>query len=247
MKLSIFKGLSAIGVSLAIASWPLSPGATAAVEAEARLFTPGIGATADAGGITFTPDGQTAYFGAKGPSGIWAIHESRLVNGQWNTPVVAPFSGRYVEGDPQMSPDGARLFFFSRRPAAGKPKDGWWPDLWYVERQGDGWSEPRLVGAGENGAWNPLTLRTGTPSPAADGTLYFFRCLDPVGQRVRIVRSKPVGGRYRDFEDLGDRINGQDDGFDLVVASDQSFIVFSCAKRADSHGGMDLYISYREG
>ena len=220
----------------------------ASPRSEAQPFAPGISPTADSGGITFSPDGQTVYFGAKSPAGTWAIHESRLVDGQWTTAVVAPFSGQYVEGDPQMSPDGARLFFFSRRPAKGKPKDGWWPDLWYVERQGDGWSEPRLVGAAKDGAWNPLTLRTGTPSPAADGTLYFFRCVDPAGKHVRIVRSKPVDGRYRDFEDLGDRINGQDDGgFDLVVAPDQSFIVFSCAKRADSYGGTDLYISYRDG
>jgi Tol biopolymer transport system component len=216
---------------------------------QARPVAPGVISTPDRGGITFSPDGQTAYFGGKTPKGGWGIFVSRRRNGEWTQAEVAPFSGGdAAEGDPQMSPDGSRLFFFSQRPAPGKPLQGWWPNLWYVERQGDGWGAPQTVGAGPDGAWNPLTLRAGTGSPAADGTLYFFRCLDPEGKRVRIVRSRPVDGRYLGFEDLGDVVNGRDDGgFDVGVAPDQSFIVFTCSKRADSLGRNDLYISYREG
>jgi Tol biopolymer transport system component len=228
---------------------PLRPATGGDLAAEARPFAPGVISTPDHGGITFSPDGRTAYFGGKTPKGGWGILVSRLRDGEWTAPEVAPFSGGdAAEGDPQMSPDGRRLYFFSQRAAEGKPLHGWWPDLWYVEWQGEGWGAPQTVGAGPDGAWNPLTLRAGTASPAADGTLYFFRCLDPQGKRVRIVRSRPIDGRYLDFEDLGDVVNGRDDGgFDVGVAPDQSFIVFTCSKRADSLGRNDLYISYRDG
>lgn len=203
-------------------------------------FAPGVISSESAGGITFTPDGNTAYFSKKG-----TIVVSHLKNGQWSVPETAPFSGKYPEGDPSVSPDGSRLYYYSLRPATGKPTDGMYPDLWYVERQGDGWSEPKSVGGGPNGEWSPFSLRTGTPSQAADGTLYFFRCAHDPCRETRIVRSKPKNGRYIDYEDLGDTVNGKGGGFDLAVAPDQSFIVF-CAKRPDSLGDYDIYISYQK-
>ena len=206
-----------------------------------QSFAPGVISQPDTGGITFTPDGQTAYFTKNA-----TIMVSHLKGGQWSAPEVAPFSGKYREGDPSMTPDGSRLFYWSLRPAAGKPTEGWWPDLWYVVRKGDGWSEPRSVGGGPSGEWSPFSLGTGTPSQAADGTLYFFRCIQHPCTATRIVRSKPKNGHYVDYEDLGETINWGNTAFDMTVAPDQSFIVFS-AKRPDSLGDYDLYISYQKG
>ena len=186
---------------------------------------------------TFAPDGKTVYFiTVRGEARTTTIMESRRVDGRWGPAVVAPFSALDSNGDPAISPDGSRLFFWSRRPAANKPKDARIPDLWWVELEGNAWSEAHQV---------PGTLRTGGPSVAADGTLYFFRVADDKGARTRLVRSRPVEGRYGAIEDLGETINGDFGCFDPAVAPDQSFLVFA-SKRPDSIGESDLYISYRQ-
>ena len=184
----------------------------------------------------FAPDGKTVYFiTVRGEAQITTIMESHRVDGHWGPAVVAPFSAVASNGDPAVSPDGSRLFFWSRRPAPNKPKDARIPDLWWVEREGNAWSEAHQM---------PGTLRTGGPSVASDGTLYLFRVAEDKGSRMRLVRSRRVEGQYSAIEDLGETINGDFGGFDPAVAPDQSFLVFA-SERPDSVGGSDLYISYR--
>ncbi len=185
---------------------------------------------------TFAPDGKTVYFVTlRGEARTTTIMQSPRVDGHWGPAAVAPFSALDSNGDPAISPDGSRLFFWSRRPAAGKPKDARVPDLWWVDRQGNAWSEAHQV---------PGTLRTGGPSVAADGTLYFFRVADDKVPRTRLVRSRAVEGGSGAIEDLGETINGAFGGFDPAIAPDQSFLVFA-SKRPDSAGESDLYISHR--
>ena len=109
-----------------------------------RLLAPGMVSTGDIEfGPALTPDGQTLYF-SKGSPGMkramWIV-VSRLQNGAWTTPEIAPFSGRYNDIDPTISPDGKRFFFASTRPTEGTaPKKDF--DLWVMERTATGWSEP---------------------------------------------------------------------------------------------------------
>jgi len=188
------------------------------------------------GCTTFAPDGKTVYFiTLRGEKRITTIMEGHLQDGKW-TAAIAPFSGVYSDGDPALSPDGSRLVFWSRRPDEEKPKEGWWPDLWYVKRTGETWSEPRHV---------PGTLRTGGPSIAADGTLYFFKVTDDKGKQTRLVRARPDKGGYGQIEDLGETVNGAYGGLDPVIAPDQSYIIFS-SRRPDSIGDGDFYISHRK-
>ena len=96
--------------------------AAAAQTPTPRLLAPGVVSTGD---IEFSPalmpDGKTLYF-TKGSPGMkramWIV-VSRLENGTWTTPEIAPFSGRYNDIDPTISPDGKRLFFASTRPTEG--------------------------------------------------------------------------------------------------------------------------------
>ncbi len=88
-------------------------------ENKPRLFAPGTISTGDEEfSLTFTPDGKTVYF-TKGDNRFkyFAILVSHLKNGRWTEPEVAPFSGRWRDIDPYISPDGTKLFFASTRPA----------------------------------------------------------------------------------------------------------------------------------
>src|ERR1700742_3940546 len=109
------------------ASHPQPPRPPYAVDApltEPRLFSEGVISTRDDEfGGTFTPDGNTCFFSKSVPrSYIYVICVSHFVNGKWGTPEIAPFSGRYRDFDPVLSPDGTKLLFASDRPVHGETK-----------------------------------------------------------------------------------------------------------------------------
>jgi len=226
-------------------------------EPEPELFGEGVISTPDDElGITFAPDGDTAYFTKRTPTTNTpprlVICVTRRLGGRWGEPQVAPFSGRFNDFSPTISPGGARMFFASDRPVTGRaaaapgaPPD---VDLWVMERvgAGTGWSEPRNLGAPIN---SPEAEQN--PSVAADGTLYFSS--DRAGGKgsFDLYRSRLVAGRYAEPENLADLNSAASEG-QPCVAPDQSFIVFAAIGRDDAlHGeGVlyprgDLYVSFR--
>src|SRR5262249_58190426 len=130
--------------------------------------------------------------GSPGMKRVMWILVSRLRDGAWTKPEIAPFSGRYSDIDPTLSPDGKQLFFASTRPTEGtEPRKDF--DLWVVERQGTGWGEPRNLGAPVNSSGSESTT-----SVTADGTLYFASAGRDGGRAGRRpFRSKLGAGRYR--------------------------------------------------
>lgn len=216
-----------------------------------RLFAEGtISTSKDEAGITFTPDGKTAYFGIKAPSTwfppLFVICVSHYQDGRWSAPEVAPFSGQYSDFYPAISPDGSKFFFASTRPTEGKPKRDF--DLWVMQKTPAGWSEPRNLGAPVNSPAQEIG-----PSVAADGTLY-FSTIRPGGKRTYgIYRSRLADGKYTEPESLGDAINTENGEIDPCIAPDQSFLVFVSAGRKEELVGVhaaysqgDLYISYNQ-
>src|SRR5262245_6900685 len=112
-----------------------------------QLFAPGVVSTRDyERDGTFTFDGTEFYFTKRT---IWPYHfticVTRLHNGHWSEPEVAPFSGRYDDASPHVTPNGGSLLFASRRPVDGARHADF--DLWRVDREGAGWSVPRRLPA----------------------------------------------------------------------------------------------------
>jgi Tol biopolymer transport system component len=177
---------------------------------------------------TFMPDGNTVYLADND-----TIRFSKLVNGKWTKPVVAPFSGHWNDWDPFVSPDGKRLVFVSNRPLPGTPQDKPQKNnqLWYVDRLfGDEWSKPQHFDA-------PVNIDGANdygPSLSSSGTLCFCSRRDG---------NKGMGGYYTKW--LGDHyekpqqllLNGTSDIFDPFISPDESYIIFGSNK--------NLYISYR--
>jgi hypothetical protein len=126
------------------------------------------------GCIAFYPDGKEIYwifhppdYGKNPP----AIQFVRQVDGEWTKPGILEFSKEYGVMNISMAPDGKKLFFTSKRP---------WPDswgtqppgntleaykVWYVERIGASWGEPKLLDRRIN--QNIMGV-----SSTLDGTLY---------------------------------------------------------------------------
>jgi hypothetical protein len=207
---------------------------------EPRLFAPGIVSTGLATrDVAMTPDGTELYFsvtlGAR-----TMIMVTNMEDGVWTEPVVAPFSGRFLDIEPCISPDGRRFFFLSTRPQPGQEeKPGWvYQDIWAMDREGDGWGEPYNLGPPVNSDAPEYF-----PSVTADGTLYFTR--EGEDQVSATYRSRLVDGGYTEPEKLGPEVNCGRNRFNVFVAPDESFAIVPALGREDSLGGVDYYVVFR--
>lgn len=136
-----------------------------------RMVAPGIISTAGfEGHASVTPDGQEMYYAIySNDHGYSTIAYATQLQGEWTNPQIAPFSGRWSDGSPALSPDGKRLYFSSKRPLPGRDTINS-SDLWYVERNtlGDPWGQPKHLEDGINTAHYEFS-----PSVDQEGNLYF--------------------------------------------------------------------------
>jgi ankyrin repeat protein len=181
-------------------------------------FAPGI-VEVDHSSITTSPDG-TEMAWANGTS----IMMSRVKDGRWTKPEYAPFSGKsdiaFYDDVPFFSPDGRRLFFTSRRPLASSTDRK--ENIWFVERTGGGWSDPRPVGDEVNG----MALHWQV-SVSNSGTLYFAGRRDDELGSGDIYRARILNGRYARPENLGPAVNSKDGETQPFIAPDESYLLFS--------------------
>jgi Tol biopolymer transport system component len=233
---------------------PVAHALAAAPIAAPELFAPDtISTTDDESGIAFMPDGHTAYFTKRSPTTNTpprsVICVSRLVDGHWSEPEIAAFSGTYNDFGIAIAADGRRMVFTSDRPNPASEHGGEKNfDLWIIDREGDGWSEPRNPGA-------PLDTPQADayPSLAADGTLYFASTREGGKGGPDLYRARRVDGRYAEPENLGD-INGAGYESQPAIAPDQRTLVFVASDRDDTlrsngapYSRPDLYVSFRSG
>jgi Tol biopolymer transport system component len=206
---------------------------------EPTIFAEGVISTGDFDSHpAFTPDGKTLYFLRSTPNfNLWTILVSRFDRGRWGTPEVAPFSGQFSDADPFITPDGSRFYFISNRPVEGKSKPDL--DIWLMEKTAAGWGEPKNVGAPVNSPGSEWY-----PTVAASGTIYFGSDREGGKGRTDLYRSRLVGGKYSEAENLGDAINTQFNEFEPLIAPDESYLIFMAGGRPDGRGGFDLYVSY---
>ena len=218
-----------------LSGWIAAASAAPPAAGPPEIFAPGVvsGPSNDAD-ASFTPDGATLVFSRDG-----AILLSERTSDGWTTPRIAPFSGRWMDAQPTLAPDGSALVFVSNRPLAEGDAQHPSGNLWRVERHGAAWGEPvhlpAIVNRGSS-IWGP--------SVAADGSLYF---MDRVGGKgpFKLWRAQFRDGTWSApvLQVLGDPAMQQ---VDPAVAPDESFIVFS-AKHPDSDEHERLYIAFRDG
>jgi hypothetical protein len=206
-----------------------------------EIFAPGIVSTsAWEYSSTFTPDAKEFYYAISGAP-FDVIIVMKEVNGKWTYPQIAPFCGRYSSYDTNLSPDGNKLYYTSRRPLGGKGEPKKDNDIWVVTRTESGWSEPKNLGLPVNteGAEN-------YPSVTKTGTLYFHRYEKDGKKDSDVFYSKFKNNRFAEPVRLSNSINSDYNEWDPFIAPDESFIIFGSVDRPEGHGGCDLYISFRK-
>ena len=175
----------------------------------------------------------------------FVLHASSLIDGDWTEPRPFIFSSDRGETEAFFDVSGNRLYFYSGRPEPGAESPPRAMNLWYVEREGEDWGEPVLMGRPD------APIEYGWSGSLLGDDTFFFTA--------------------RPYEDLGladiYRVSVGDDGFGVAesigppvntpeytenepaVAPDGSYFVFYSAGRPDNLSTEmlgDLYISFRQ-
>lgn len=168
--------------------------------------------------------------------GAQTIMFARRTEPGWATPEVAPFSGEWGDRAPRFSPDGATLYFTSDRPRAlnGLAAD---MNIWQVDRAGDSWGEPQLVGSPLNS--DAEDIHTSATNQA------IWLASNRAGGRGRsdIYRI----GENGTAEHLAAPINDENSQPDLWVSPDESWMILVITDHPGGYGGDDLYLSRFDG
>ena len=212
-----------------------------------QLFALDIVTTQDMlhGNVVFTPDGLEAYWSGTYPAAgsdrlNYQILTMKLENGIWRAPRLAPFCQiEYQDDCPYVAPDGGKIFFLSKRPL--KPGDPLADreNIWYAERKGDGWGEPKYLGDEINSLsvhWQVSTDRRGN---------LYFGGQDPDGKNMRdIFVSRFENGKYLRPEKLDFTVSSENLEHSPFIAPDGSYIVFSRASQQRAQLG--IFISFKK-
>lgn len=181
---------------------------------------------------TFSPDGNEVFWWSYyyGGEKTQYFHKTmRRVNNRWTKPEISPFLG-----EPFFSPDGKILCLTALDGAN------------YVEKQKDGWSEPKSNGLV---ARFPEIKMVYWPSITRNGTLYFNGHAEGFRFNIALYRSELKEGEYTKPELLPSHINIPGDGMlnqTTYIAPDESYLIY-CSRSftpVDEKG--DLYICFRQ-
>jgi len=185
-------------------------------------------------GSVFNRSGDVFYF-AVNLRGKEEIRVSYLLEGKWTEPQTLLSHPEYGFNDPFLFRDEQRLYFISQRPLKGEgPNKDY--DIWYVERQGDGWGKPINAGPKINTPGEEYYI-----SFTESGRMYFASNREE--GNFDIYYADFVDGEFQAPIRMSEAINSEYYEGDVFIDPQERYIIF-CADRPDGRGRGDLYISF---
>lgn len=207
-----------------------------------QVFAPGLVSLPDQEefGSVFSKDGKEFFYGVS----INDKAETRMMryeDGAWMAPQPILIHDLYSYNDPFLSPEQDRLFFISNMPleGAGEKKDY---DIWYVQREGSGWSKPINAGSNINSNKNEYYI-----SFTDKGTMYFSSnggTTADTNENYDVYMAKKENGDFLPRVRLDDAVNTTEYEGDVFVAPDESYLIV-CSMRPGGFGRGDLYVSFK--
>lgn len=192
-------------------------------------------------GSVFSADAKEFFFAIdeEGKAAIWL---TEFNEGSWTQPKTIISHPTYSFNDPFLSPDEQRLYYISDRPIDGKgmKKDY---DIWYSTREKSGWSEPVNADNAINSTANEYYI-----SFSNDGSMYFASNFNAEKGREHdfdIYKSVWKAEGFQQPVKLSNAINTKRYEADVFVAPDESYLIFSAARK-EGLGRGDLYISFKQ-
>ena len=171
-------------------------------------------------------------------SKMWILY-SNLSGNQWSNPDTLSFStGMYRDVDPFLSPDGKRLYFSSNRPIDTLINTAGEFNTWYVEKNGEEWSEPINPGYPLNSDSTEIFI-----SITKSGNAYF---VSERGEGRGIMVSKFENGKYQEAEKVELRLRGEIIyASNPCISSDESFIIVA-SRDPQGNGTPDLFVTWNK-
>ncbi|MEM8710568.1 MAG: hypothetical protein AAGG01_06420, partial [Planctomycetota bacterium] len=203
-----------------------------------EVFAPGIVSLKDRYeyGIAISEDGGEVYFGVAGD--VAEIRSLKFKSGQWSPDQSLIPGATFSFNDPFLSKTGDRLYFISDAAVTGggRKRDH---DIWFVQREGKGWSDPIHGGTVLNTPFEEYFV-----SLTDDGTLYFSSNRTDEGAAGEsasfdLYTSALSKGAFAPAQKLPVELNTKHYEADVFVAPDGSYVIF-CATRPDGLGRGDL-------
>jgi len=181
----------------------------------------------------YTEDSKPAIFQSNRADGVnWS--EGKMLPRQINN--ALSFQKGYT-----LSPDG-RIFYMSISRSTGL--GGF--DIYQSEQRGSVWTEPVNIGVPFNSK-----MHDASPTFSTDGNaVYFMRCEKMSFEKAEGCRllfsRKKQNGTWGEPEELPSYINTGNSQSPRIMGDGQS-LIFSSDKLSPNQGGMDLYLTRRDG
>ncbi|MEO8773322.1 MAG: hypothetical protein ABI263_05625 [Gelidibacter sp.] len=193
--------------------------------------------------IALSPAQDEVLFSAQSfMSDISVLISTKKVNGEWQEPKIASFSGAFFDLEPFFSTDGLSLYFASNRPLDAKSRTTKDFDIWVVTRKttSDAWSDAINLGAPVNTAMDEFY-----PVITNSKNIYFTLDNPELNQKDNIYMSAYVDGVYQQPKQLSNSINSDGYEFNAFVSPDESLLIYTRYNGEGGFGSGDLYISHK--
>lgn len=177
-------------------------------------------------GVSFSPKMDEMYFSPT-VDGHSVVHYSKFKNGKWTYPKEANFTkGRvHDEFSATVSPNGESLYFTTY--------DSIYPlKIWYVNREGDFWSEAKLLDSPIN---NEQVINL---NRAKNGDLYYMTSVN----REQVMHY--TSGKNGKF--LAEHKVEIDYGTHGFISPSQDFLVVVAHKENDKTKDMDIHVCFKQ-
>jgi len=136
-----------------------------------------------------------------------------------------------------ISPDGSRLYFASNKDNPEIKLGGDGLDLWYMERNGSGWSDPVKLPETIN-----RNLGEFAPSVASNGNIYYS--ITDENYQTFIYCSEYLNGEYYPGEKVKIDLQPDISIGSAFIAPDESYLLFQ-ANMDGGFGSNDIYVTFR--
>ena len=221
---------------------------------EPIIFEPGV-ISADHGnewGITFMPDGNTAYFTRRDLlTGKKRIYQTTKTKDLWSIPTIASFSTDEDEAA-FVNKEGTQFYFSSYRPLLdGSTTELMDNNIWVMDMTKNGWANPRALSSTINqsmqkgNAW-PANYEAG-PMTDNDGNLYFWTKGSKSNATNLYFSKLQSNGLYAAPLELIEPSSSANYDTAPHLSPDGNLLFFGSDDRSDGYGGSDIYFSKKVG
>jgi len=205
-----------------------------------EVFAPGI--VSDTGWrehcqLAISPKGDEIYWSQFANGVTEQIYFSKFIDNKWTIPEIVDFLKddlSLLNGQPTFSPDGKKLFFYSRN----RPGGIGYIDAWYVERMESGWSKPINAGEpynSENDDRPPIITQLGNA---------YNMGRNFIDNKEEFLKFNYSNGEFSDPKTVS-IYTGFPSWWPLFISPDESYIIFP-SYHESGFGRLDLYISFKD-